>query len=337
MPDLNFRSEAVRAEARRIAALWLDRGVDGFRLDATRHLIETGPGEGQSDTPETHAFLREFSAFVREQYPMAVLIGENWTDTPVIAKYFGDTTQVPGGDELALNFDFPLAARIIGAARQGEDSVVAATIAEILQTYPPGATWVPFLTNHDMKRVASDLRGDRDKLATAAAILLTLPGTPFLYYGEELGLKNGPGDEDESKRTPMPWTASEGGGFTTAAAPWRPFSPGRDTANVEAQRRDPRSLLAHYRRWIRVRKASPALQRGRLELLTTEGPVLAYLLTGEGERVLVAHNLTAAPLTPTLEITGIARSVPVSVDEGATLTDHGLILPPHASGVWRLQ
>jgi hypothetical protein len=138
MPDLNYRSPAVRKQAQRIAKLWLDRGVDGFRLDATRHLFETGPGDGQSDAPETHVFLKEFAAALRKSHPKAVLIGENWTDTPVIARYFGDTAAVPGGDELPLNFDFPLAGRIIGAARQGEASVVAGKIAEMQATYPPG-------------------------------------------------------------------------------------------------------------------------------------------------------------------------------------------------------
>jgi alpha-amylase len=336
MPDLNARNEEVRAHARRIAALWLDRGVDGFRLDATRHLVETGPGEGQSDAEETHVFLREFSAFVREKYPKAILIGENWTETPVIAKYFGDTAAVPGGDELQLNFDFPLAARIIGAARQGEASVLAGKIAEIQKTYPPGVTWVPFLTNHDMKRIASELGGDLAKLRTAASILLTLPGTPFLYYGEEIGMRNGPGDEDESKRTPMAWDESEGGGFTTGR-PWRPFSPGRETANVARQARDPRSLLSRYKQLIRARHASPALRRGALELLTTEGSVLAYLLTTEGERALVAHNLGDAEITATLKLEGIFASTPILVDEGARLGEGRVTLPGRATGVWRLR
>src|SRR5262249_41673844 len=154
MPDLNFKNADVRAEARRIAALWLGRGVDGFRLDASRHLIETGPGEGgQNDSAETHAFWKEFSAFVRDTKPDAVLVGENWTDTPIIAKYYGDTSRVPGGDELPLSFSFPLAEKIIASARQGEASLVADKIAEMQKVYPTGATWVPFLTNHDMKRV----------------------------------------------------------------------------------------------------------------------------------------------------------------------------------------
>lgn len=335
MPDLNFRNPAVRAEAERIAALWLSRGVDGFRLDATRHLIETGPGEGgQNDTAETHAFLKEFAASVRQSKPTAVLIGENWTETPIIARYFGDTSKVPGGDELQLNFDFPLAGKIIAAARQGEAKLLAEKIVEIEKTYPPGAVWVPFLTNHDMQRVATNLKDDQGKLRVAAAMLLTLPGTPFLYYGEEIGLDNGPGNEDEWKRTPMPWDASTGGGFTTGT-PWHDFAPGREKANVAAQTNDARSLLSHYRRLIRARHGSRALQRGRVDVVVGEGPVLAYTLTDGDERVLVAHNLVDAPRGAAVPVTGAAQ--PLLVAEGASLADGKVSLPAYASGVWQLK
>ncbi len=336
MPDLNYRNAEVRAEAKRVARLWLDRGVDGFRLDATRHLIETGPGPtGQNDTAESHAFLKEFASFVRESHPQAVLVGENWTETPIIARYYGDTTAVPGGDELPLNFDFPLAGRIIAAARQGEAKLLASKIDEMQKTYPAGATWVPFLTNHDMQRVATNLGNDQGKLRIAAAMLLTLPGTPFLYYGEEIGMQNGPGNEDEWKRTPMPWDGSKNGGFTTGK-PWRAFAPGHQTANVAAQSKDPASLLSHYRRLIKVRHASKALQLGRLELLVSEGPVLAYRLTHGDERVLVVHNLGAAAQTATLPAVGTVGDA-LHAPEGVVLTGDRVTLPGHASGMWRLK
>jgi len=206
MPDLNLRNAEVRAEVERIASLWLGRGVDGFRLDAARHMIENGAGQAQNDSPETHAFWKEFSAYVRRLKPEAVLIGENWTDTPVIASYFGSTAKVAGGDELPMNFDFPLADAIVRGAKEGEAAGIAAKIAEVAATYPPGVGDAPFLTNHDMVRVATQLERDPGRLRSAAAVLLTLPGTPFLYYGEEVGLENGPTRGDESKRTPMPWS-----------------------------------------------------------------------------------------------------------------------------------
>ena len=335
MPDLNFKNPEVRAEAKRIAKLWLDRGVDGYRLDATRHLIETGEGAGQSDTDETHAFMRELAASVRAAKPDVVLIGENWTETPIIAKYFGDTSKVPGGDELPLNFDFPLASRIIAAVRQGQASLLAEKIAEIQSTYPEGATWVPFLTNHDNIRLATNLQKDAGQLRSAAAVLLTLPGTPFLYYGEEVGLQNGPGDDDESKRTPMPWDASDpGGGFTTGKR-WRSFAPGQATANVAAQTADPGSLLSHYRSLIRARHASSAVQRGKLQILAAEGPLLAYLLADGAERALVVHNLGAAPASATLTFEGSPEGLYVS--DGVQIEGQRVTLPPHTCAVYRLK
>jgi len=338
MPDLNFRNQAVRAEAKRIAALWLARGVDGFRLDATRHLIEDGPGAGQNDTPETHQFLKEFAAYVRSVKPDAVLVGENWTDTEHVAPYYGSTAKVPGGDELPLNFDFPLASRIIEGVRAGQASGIAAKLVEAKRTYPPGATDVPFLTNHDMRRVASDLKDDPGKLRSAAAVLLTLPGTLFLYYGEEVGLLNGTTDDDEAKRTPMPWDATAGGGFTTGT-PWHRFAPGRDTGNVAAQTGDPTSLLSHYRKLVRARHASPALARGDLSLLSSEGPLLAFVSTEGAERVLVVHNLGATPVRTSLPVVAKGASS-LYATPGASVAIRGgealVELPGHGSGIYRL-
>ena len=340
MPDLNFKNPAVRAEAKRIAALWLGRGVDGFRLDAARHLIETGPGpNGQNDTPETHQFWKEFAAYVRSVKPDSVLVGENWTETPIIATYYGSTDGVPGGDELPLNFDFPLARRIIGGVRAGEAAGIAAKLEELKSAYPPGATDVPFLTNHDQKRVASELQEDAGKLRSAAAVLLTLPGTPFLYYGEEIGLANGPGDDDKFKRTPMSWDGSPGGGFTTGK-PWFELAPGHERVNVAAESGDPRSLLSRYRELIRVRHGSAALARGELTLLSKEGPVLAFVTSSGGERVLVAHNLGDAPQKVTLAADG-GGAEPLFADEGLSISfEQGqarLALPPHGSALLRLR
>ncbi|MGZ6123668.1 MAG: alpha-amylase family glycosyl hydrolase [Myxococcales bacterium] len=339
MPDLNFRTDAVRAEGKRIGALWLSRGVDGFRLDAVRHLIETGPGEhGQNDTEESHAYWKEFAAAMRAAKPDAALIGEAWTETPIIARYYGDTSRVPGGDELPLNFDFPLAGRIIAGVRSGDARPIAAKLKEIRETYPEGATDVPFLTNHDQARVASELAGDFAKLRSAAAVLLTLPGTPFLYYGEEVGLANGPGDGDEPKRTPMPWDDSAGGGFTTGT-PWYRFSKGRETANVASQTRKPDSLLSAYRALLRARHASPALARGSLEVLQENGPVLAFLRTLGDERVLVAHNLSPEPQRVSLAVRA-TRLEPLYGDPGVEVRPGDAVrcaLLPHASALLRVR
>ena len=337
MPDLNFRTKAVREEAKRIAKLWLDRGVDGFRLDAARHLIEDGPGEkGQNDTPETHAYWKEFAAYVRAVKPDAALIGETWSETPIIAPYYGDTSTVPGGDELPLNFDFPIAKSIVAGVRAQDGASIAETIAEVQKTYPPGATDVPFLTNHDQRRVASVLKDDADQLRLAAAVLLTLPGSPFLYYGEELGLDNGPGDDDEYKRTPMPWDATNGGGFTSGK-PWYRFAPGQERVNVAMETGDPRSLLSHYRTLLHLRHSSRALAHGDLTLLPAAKTVLAFTREAGAERVLVLHNLGDQPATWQGKVSagerifGAEQAALTAAEGGARVE-----LPPHASAIFRL-
>jgi glycosidase len=328
MPDLNLRNAAVRAEAKRIASFWLARGVDGFRLDAVRHLVETGPGAGQSDTAETHALLRELAAHVRAQRPDAILVGEAWTETPVIAAYYG-----AGGDELDVNFDFPLAARLVEGLRRGDATGIAAKLREVASTYPPGAVDAPFLTNHDMRRVASELGNRPELLRSAAAVLLTLPGAPFLYYGEEIGLANGPASNDEAKRTPMRWDGSAAGGFTTGQ-PWFAPSPADAAGNVGAQAADPGSLLSHYRRLIRARHASEALARGSLTVLESAPTVLAFARETSRERVLVVHNLGEVPATFDQPVVAL-RPRPIVEALGATFESHGegtrIFLPPHAS------
>lgn len=341
MPDLNFRSPQVRAEMKRIAKEWLDRGADGFRLDATRHLIEAGGGAAQNDSPETHAFLSEFAGFVRSVKPEAILVGENWTDTDTIATYFGKADKVKGGDQLPMNFNFPLAGAIVDGVRKGDAQGLASTIREMQKTYPPGVIDAPFLTNHDMVRVATQLGGDPALLRSAAAVLLTLPGAPFLYYGEEIGLANGPGEDDEFKRTPMPWDATSRGGFTTGK-PWFAFAPGQEKINVAAETNDPNSLLASYRALVHARRLSEALRLGTLELLSSPGAALAFTRRTDRQSVLVLHNLGAASATlgpygsadrapePIFVSPGIAA--PARAAAGWTIT-----LPPHASGIWEME
>jgi len=345
MPDLNLRTPAVREEVKRLASFWLDKGVDGFRLDAVRYLIETGGGlTGQADTPETHAFWKEFAAHVRSVKPDAALVGEAWTNTPLIAPYYGSTAQVPQGDELPLNFNFPLAEEIIKAARLGNGNGLALKLSEMRSRYPVGVADAPFLTNHDHVRVATQLDGKPGALVTAASLLLTLPGSPFLYYGEEVGLLNGTTQNDEAKRTPMPWDASKGGGFTSGT-PWFAFAPGHESTHVAAQTTAPGSLLSRYRDLIRARHAAPALERGGLTLLTStqnRTSTLAFSRTLEGERVLVVHNLgdsteNAGPF----ELEGdIAEPLFMDPSVRAPERDGGtwrITLPARTTGIWRLR
>ena len=344
MPDLNFRNPGVRAEMERVAALWLRRGVDGFRLDATRHLIETGPGPGQAGNPETHAALREFAAAVRRVKPDALLVGENWTDTADIADYFGATDSIARGDVLPSNFNFPLAASIVEGVKSGDASRIAGVLGEMARLYPAGAIDAPFLTNHDMQRLASQVEGRRHRMNLAAAILLTLPGAPFLYYGEEIGMENGPGNDDRQKRTPMAWTGGKGGGFTTGE-PWAAFGPGRARANVEQERKDAASLLRRYQALIRLRRETPALRKGATMLLTpgdAASPVLAYVRSGGAERILIAHNVSDRPATAGPFALGGSGLRPLFADRGVgdpSTAGGGIAvrLPAHATGVWAIE
>jgi glycosidase len=339
MPDLNWRNPDVRAEARDIARHWLDLGVAGFRLDAAKHLIATGPGEQQNDTPETHAAWQEYSEFLRTEYPDRLMLGEIWSAPEQIAPYYGDAAAVPGGTEFAMTFNFALSGGIIQAVNLGRAGPVTSALARIQAAYPEGVLDGTFLANHDMTRLATQLGGDVARQGQAAAMLLTLPGTPWLYYGEEVGLRNGPADRDEAKRTPMPWTAADTG--FTSGVPWYRFAPGRETANVADQIDDPQSLLSRYRDLIHLRQRLPALRTGDLALVALdEAPAdaVAYLRTAGDQRVLVLHNLADEPrtLSWTLDQPPAAYALRFG-DRGVGLpAGHAITLPARATGVWEL-
>lgn len=340
MPDLNWKNPAVADEAARLARLWLDRGVDGFRLDAVRYLVEDGAGQ-QADRPGTHAALKAFAAAVRAHKPGAALVGEAWADTLTISDYYGDTAAAPGGDELPLLFDFPLARQLVAGVKAGTAPWIEATLRDVVATYPAGATDAPFLTNHDQVRVATELGGDPARLKLAAALLLTLPGAPFLYYGEEIGLRNRPDGNDESKRTPMPWDANPGRGFSTVA-PWYAFSEMPADGNVAAQSADPASLLSRYRQLIRARQGSAALRRGGLTPLASGSPaLLAFTRATAGETVLVVHNLSGAAVTSSALSAPGTTAAPVFADPGAAAVRGAdgwtVTLPARASAAWRLE
>jgi alpha-amylase len=326
MPDLNWRNAQVQTEMFRIARSWLQKGVDGFRLDATRHLVEDGPGLAQLNTPGTHQALRELAAMVRQVKPEATLVAENQTDTPTLATYFGSTATIRGGDEMPMNFNFPLAAAVVEGINGGNADRIRETLREVINAYPRGVIDAPFLTNHDQTRLATVLNNNAGKLRNAAAILLTLPGAPFIYYGEEVGLQNGPTSADESKRTPLPWSAS--GGFTTGT-PWFQYAPGLAANNVASQVNDPRSLLSYYRDWIAARKRSAALLKGEITPLETGSQIFAFIRDSGDERVLVVHNVSDSPV----------NAGPMDVSASgfeAIYTDSGVAAPTGSSGAWNV-
>ena len=340
MPDLNWTNPAVASEMSAAARRWLARGADGFRFDAVRYLVENGPDAGQQDQPGTHAALRSLAADLRAARPNLLMVGECWADTATIATYFGSTDVVPEGDELPLLFDFPLAGAIVGALQSRTAWGIASTLDAVTAAYPAGVGDAPFLTNHDMVRLATVLGNDPGLLRMAASILLTLRGTPFIYYGEEIGLQNGPSYADEDKRTPMAWDGSPGAGFT-AGTPWHALAPRAPDGNVASQTGDPASLLSRYRRLIRVRQASPAIRLGALvRIAAGDAGVVAWLRTGGSETVLVAHNVGASTATLTLAAPGTAAEG-LFVDPGAGIAaaaggGFDVTLPSLTTGVWRL-
>jgi glycosidase len=250
MPDLNYRNPEVTAEMQNVARFWLEEmGADGFRLDAVRHLVEEG--RNYSGAPATHAWLAGFDDFVDTVDPQALTVGEVWDTTAAVAPYVGN-------GEVDLAFEFDLASGILASVQQGRPAVTAEQLAAKLAAYPPGQ-FATFLTNHDQPRVATVLARDMEGQKLAATALLTLPGVPFLYYGEEIGMTGN--KPDELIRTPMQWSDAANAGFTSGR-PWQPVNRGFEQLNVAAQDADPASLLNHYRRLIHLRNNHPALLRG---------------------------------------------------------------------------
>lgn len=281
MPDLNLANPEVTAELERIALVWLqDFGVDGFRIDAAKHLIETD-GDAQANTPETKAWLADFRDAIHQRHPDALVLGEVYDARAVSSGY---TTS----GALDMAFDFGIGPAITFGV-YGDAHTIQASQAEVAERYGPGVAGT-FLANHDQPRVMTGLRGDVVAARESAATLLTGPGVPFLYYGEELGM---PGTKpDEQIRTPLPWTPDGPGHGFTAGQPWEPFSDGAETANVATLSADPASLLAAYRDLVNLRVAHPALAAGSFTRVEASSrSVAASVRTATGEQLLVLQNL----------------------------------------------
>jgi alpha-amylase len=292
LPDLNLENPAVTAEVTADATFWLtDVGVDGFRLDAAKYLIEDGAA--LENTPETHAWWKTFRGTIEQASPGALLLGEVW-DTPQASSSY-----VP--DDLDMTFDFALAGAEVSAAQSGDAGGLSRILARVTSLYPPSGGFGAFLTNHDQDRVASQLGGDQAELRVAADLLLTGPGVPFIYYGEEIGMTGR--KPDERIRTPMRWDAtSPAAGFSTHE-PWEAMSADPATTNVAAETVDPGSLLSHYRDLIRLRAAHPALAEGAFIPVASDlSSVVAALRSSPSETILVLTNVSAKAATPTLSL-----------------------------------
>lgn len=293
MPDLDYHTPAVREEAKRIAAFWLrTMGVDGFRLDAVPYLVEDGNCE--MGCAGTHAFLHEYAAYIDSIAPGAYTVGEAWGRINDVLPYYPD--------QLTSYFAFELADSLISVVRDGQAAGLLPGFLRMQDTLP-SYRWSPLLTNHDGTRTMTRLGGDVARAKVAAALLLTLPGLPFVYYGEEIGMT---GDKPDPRiRTPMQWAPSTGVGFTSGRE-WESPQPDSLTTNVAVEDRDPGSLLNLYRRLIHLRKTNDALATGTLVPLTArDAHVAAYLRRAGQHTVLVVANL------------GDARVADVSVSSAA--------------------
>ncbi|HVN50013.1 MAG TPA: maltose alpha-D-glucosyltransferase, partial [Acidimicrobiales bacterium] len=359
-PDLNFDNDEVRATMLRTVDRWLDLGVDGVRLDAVPYLFERD-GTNCENLPETHEFLRELRAHVDAEYPGRMLLAEanQWPEDSVA--YFG------AGDECHAAFHFPLMPRLFMSLRM-EDRFPVVDILQQTPELPAGCQWAIFLRNHDeltlemvtdeerdymyrayaadpqmrvnvgiRRRLAPLLQNDRRKIELMNGLLFALPGTPVIYYGDELGMGDNVylGDRD-SVRTPMQWSPDRNAGFSTVN-PQRLFLPvvidpeyHFETVNVEAQQQNPSSLLWWMRRIIALRSQHRVFGRGSIEFLLPENAkVLAFTRHHENETVLVVANLSRFAQTVTLDLHQHRGEVPVELFGGSEF-------PPIVEGGYHL-
>ena len=363
-PDLNFDNPRVVKEVLGVIRYWLGLGVDGLRLASVPFLIER-EGTSSENLPETHQILKRFRAEIDANYPDRMLLAEvnQWPED--VKMYFGE------GDECHVAFHFPLMPRMYTAIAR-EDRF---PISDILRQTPPipdTCQWAIFLRNHDdltlemvtdserdylwqtyaadrrarinlgiRRRLSPLLEGDRRRVELMNSLLLSMPGTPIIYYGDEIGMGDNIhlGDRN-GVRTPMQWSPDRNGGFSRVD-PAELILPttmdalyGYGAVNVEAQRRDAHSLLNWTRRMLAVRSSHPAFGRGTLTLLSpTNRKVLAYIREYEGDTLLCVANVAHSPEAVELDLSQFVGRVPVELSAGSSFPPIGeltylLTLPP---------
>jgi len=295
MPDWNFREPAVTAHHRRVAEFWLkDIGIDGFRLDAVRYFFERD-GELQ-DCAETKAWLRDFTQYCHSIKPDCFLVGECYADSKIIASY----ARV---DALDSFFEFGLSRALFESLRFEQPGILKQALARLGDEYQGRQTWSSFLANHDQDRTLSQLDGDLSRARLAAQLEFVIPGTPFIYYGEEIGMKGS--KPDPEIRTPMQWNGSAPtAGFSSGGTPpWHAVNPDFLTVNVERESADPASLLSLYKRLLRLHAITPALRHGiEIPVTVSSDRVFVSLRQESSDWVLVLANFgTESVKNPTVE------------------------------------
>jgi maltose alpha-D-glucosyltransferase / alpha-amylase len=343
-PDLNFDNPSVLREILRVLHFWLEMGIDGLRLDAIPYLVER-EGTINENLPETHAVLKRIRAEIDQHFPGRMLLAEanQWPED--VLPYFGD------GDECNMAFHFPVMPRMYMAIAQ-EDRHPMADILRQTPDIPANCQWGIFLRNHDeltlemvtdrerdylwnvyaadkrmrlnlgiRRRLAPLMDNDLRKIQLMNSLLFSMPCTPLVYYGDEIGMGDNVylGDRD-GVRTPMQWSPDRNAGFSRAD-PARLYLPpimdpiyGFDAVNVEAQQRDPSSLLNWMKRVITVRQQHPAFGRGTLRLLYPRNrKILAYLRERDGDKILCVANLARSAQAVELNLSEFRGHVPVEV------------------------
>ncbi|OZI76744.1 maltose alpha-D-glucosyltransferase [Bordetella genomosp. 2] len=365
-PDLNYDNPQVLKEILSVMRYWLDMGVDGMRLDAVPYLVER-EGTNNENLPETHQILRRIRAVIDAEYPGRMLLAEanQWPEDA--QEYFGN------GDECHMSFHFPLMPRMYMAIAQ-EDRFPITDIIKQTPEIPPTCQWAIFLRNHDeltlemvtseerdylwnvyaadprarinlgiRRRLAPLLERDRRRIELMNSLLLSMPGTPVLYYGDELGMGDNIhlGDRD-GVRTPMQWSPDRNGGFSRADPERLPLPVlmgplyGYEAVNVEAQQRDPHSLLNWTRRMVAIRRQSKIFGRGTLRFLYPGNrKILAYLRQDGETTVLCVANLSNTAQPVELDLAEFDGKVPVEMLGESPFPDIGklpylLTLPPYA-------
>ena len=343
-PDLNFDHAPVRTAVLEAVDFWLELGVDGLRLDAVPYLTER-EGTSSENLPRTHRVLRELRTHVDDRFPGRMLLAEanQWPEDAVA--YFGD------GDECHMAFHFPLMPRLFMALRT-EDRLPVVDILAQTPDIPEECQWALFLRNHDEltlemvtdeerlymyhafapaeearvnvgigRRLAPLLGNSRRRIELMNALLCSLPGTPVIYYGDEIGMGDNIylGDRD-GVRTPMQWNADRNAGFS-AASPQRLYLPlivdfeyHHAAVHVEVQEQNAHSLLAFMKRLLHLRKQSPAFGRGSLTFLNPDNQrILAFMREYDGEHILVVANLSRFSQAVELDLSTYAGMTPVEV------------------------
>ena len=340
-PDLNWDNAAVFEEMWNVMKFWLDLGVDAFRLDAVPYLIER-EGTNSENLPETHEIIRRLRKRVDESFSDRMLLAEanQWPED--VRAYFGS------GDEFHMAFHFPLMPRIFMAVKL-EDRTPIMEILEQTPAIPEGCQWCTFLRNHDeltlemvtdaerdymyevyatdktmrlnvgiRRRLAPLMDNDRRRIQLLNALLMSLTGTPVIYYGDEIGMGDNIylGDRN-GVRTPMQWNGGWNGGFS-GADPERLYAPlisnpvyGYQAVNVEAQKRSPHSLLLWMKRLLEVRKSTTVFSRGSLEFLKPSNRrVLAYIRRLGDETILAVNNISSSAQAVELDLENYEGLVP---------------------------